>query len=39
MWGVRFSPEQRTKIDAFATENQISRAEAIRRLIGLGLER
>lgn len=37
MWGVRFSPEQREKIEIFAKANDLPRAEAIRRLVDAGL--
>lgn len=37
MWGIRFPAAQRTAIDAYAAAHGISRAEAIRRLIGQAL--
>lgn len=37
MWGIRFPAAQRTAIDAYAADHGISRAEAIRRLVGRGL--
>jgi len=37
MWGIRFAAAQRTAIDAYAADHGISRAEAIRRLIGQAL--
>ena len=37
MWGVRFTPEQRERIDAFAKTAKLPRAEAIRRLVEAGL--
>lgn len=38
MWGVRFPADQREVIDAWAKENSITRAEAIRRLVHAGVE-
>jgi len=38
MWGVRFTPEQRERIDAFAKAAKLPRAEAIRRLVEKGLD-
>ena len=37
MWGIRFTAEQRAKIGAFAEAQGLARAEAIRRLVELGL--
>ena len=37
MWGVRFTPDQRKRIEAFAKEAMLPRAEAIRRLVEKGL--
>lgn len=39
MWGIRFPAAQRTEIDAYAADHDISRAEAIRRLVDLGLNK
>lgn len=38
MWGVRFPPELRTRLDDFARSEDVSRAEAIRRLVERGLD-
>ena len=38
MWGIRFTLEQRKKIEAFAEQNNVARAEAIRRLVEKGLK-
>jgi len=37
MWGVRFTPEARARVDAWAEAQKVSRAEAIRRLVDKGL--
>jgi len=38
MWGVRFTADQRLKIEAFSDAHAITRADAIRRLVDKGLE-
>jgi hypothetical protein len=37
MWGVRFTAEQRDRIERYAKEKNVPRAEAIRRLVERGL--
>lgn len=37
MWGVRFTEDQRERIEAFAQAQSLPRAEAIRRLVDRGL--
>jgi metal-responsive CopG/Arc/MetJ family transcriptional regulator len=39
MYGARLSNELVARIDAWAGENEVSRSEAIRRLVELGLKR
>jgi len=38
MWGIRFTLDQRERIDAFAHAANLPRAEAIRRLVARGLD-
>jgi len=38
MWGIRFTRGQREAIDSWAKQHGITRAEAIRRLIKVGLQ-
>lgn len=37
MWGVRFTAKQRDLIDGYAEAHGLPRAEAIRRLVEMGL--
>jgi hypothetical protein len=39
MYGARLSDELVEQIDAWAEDNEVSRSEAIRRLVELGLKR
>lgn len=38
MWGIRFPETQRQAIDNYAVIHRLTRAEAVRRLVEMGLQ-